>query len=329
MGKVYGPRHGSLQFWPRKKSKKMVASIGSWPKSKSVSLQGFAGYKAGMTHILLKDTRPGSTTKNDEIVIPVTVIECPNLKVFSIKLYKKDIRGLRVAGEIINPKADKALGRKLSLAKKYDLDKKLKDIETNLQDYKEIRVLLYTQPKKSGLGKKTPEVFEMGIGSSDIKSKFEYAKGLFDREIKVNEIFKSGARVDIHSITKGKGFQGVVKRFGVQLRAHKSQKKRRAAVLGPESPGKILWGMIMPGRLGFNLRTELNKDILIVGEDPSKINPKGGFLHYGLVKGNYVAIKGSIPGPCKRLVTFIEPQRQSRGFGTNFAVQYVSQESKQ
>ena len=117
MGKVYGPRHGSLQFWPRKKAKRTTALVKSWVKSKNVTLQGFAGYKAGMTHIVIKDTRPNSLTKNEELVMPVTVIECPTLKLFSIRFYKKTPYGSQVITEILNPKLDKVLERKLFLPK--------------------------------------------------------------------------------------------------------------------------------------------------------------------------------------------------------------------
>jgi len=329
MSKVYGPRHGSLQFWPRKKSKKMTAGVKSWPRSKNTTLQAFSGYKVGMTHIVIKDTRPTSMTKNEELFLPVTILECPALKVLSIRFYKPDPYGKKVALEILNPKLDKSLERRLSLPKKYNFEQRLKEAQDRISEFSEVHLLVYTQPKKTGFGKKTPEILEFGIGGNDIKSKLDYAKGLFDKEIKVSEIIKSGARVDVHSVTTGKGFQSVVKRFGMPLRSHKSEKKRRASVLGPELPGKVHWGVPMPGRMGFNLRTEYNTDIIMVDDKPEKINPKGGFLHYGLIKADYVLVKGSIPGPCKRLVTLTEPLRPGKSFGNNFTIQYISQESKQ
>ncbi len=329
MSKVFGPRHGSLQFWPRKKARRMVANVGSWVKNKNVTLQGFAGYKAGMTHIVIKDTRPNSMTKNEELVLPVTVIECPAIKVYSIRLYKKTPYGIKVVNEVLNAKQEKNLARKVDVSKKYKFEERLKDVESKINEYSEVRVLVHTQPKKSAIGKKTPEIFELNIGGNDIKAKFDYAKGLLDKEIKVSDILKAGNKVDAHSVTKGKGFQGVVKRFGVQLRSHKSEKKRRGAVIGTERPAKVRWGATMAGKMGSHLRTEYNKDILLVDDKPDKVNPKGGFLNYGLIKGDYILIKGSVAGARKRLITFTDCQRPGKVFGTNFSIQYVSQESKQ
>lgn len=329
MGRVHRPRHGSLQFWPRKKSKKPYAEIKAWVKTKNPSLLGFAGYKAGMTHIVAKDLRPNSLTKGEEVVWPVTVIECPALKIYSIRFYKKTSNGLTVASEILNPKLEKELSKKVNASKKKDFDSKVKEISSKVNDFYDLRVNVYTQPKRAGFGKKKPEIFEIGVGGSSVKDKLDFILGLLEKEISVNEVLKEGVKVDIHGVTRGKGFQGVIKRFGAQLRSHKSEKKRRGSIKGPEMPGKTLWTALMPGRMGYNLRTEYNKDILMIGNDPQKINPKGGFLHYGLVKNNFVLIKGSVPGHVKRLVTLTEPIRGSRGFGQNMQIQYISTESKQ
>ena len=125
MANIKRPTHGSKQFWPRKKAKRPYARIKSWPKSKSTSLLGFAGYKAGMTHIAFKDLRPNSQTKNESVVWPVTVIECPSIKIFSLRFYKKTLYGLKVVSEAFNNKLDKELSRKLKLPKNYEFDKKI------------------------------------------------------------------------------------------------------------------------------------------------------------------------------------------------------------
>jgi len=329
MPKVRRPRHGSLQFWPRKRSKKAYAKVKSWIKTNNTILQGFAGYKAGMTHIAIKDIRPHSLTKGEIIVWPVTVIECPSLKLVSIRLYKKTPYGLKVISEVFNPKLDKELAKKMSMPKKEkDQEEKIEKLRLRLPEISEIRIIVHTQPKKTGIGKKLPEIFELGIGGN-INLAFEYAKGLFNKEIKASEILKAGTKVDIHSVTKGKGFQGAVKRFGIQLRSHKSEKKRRGNNFGPIHPSHIHWGVPAPGRMGFHLRTEYNKELLLIGDNPEKINPKGGFLHYGQIKSEYVLIKGSVGGSTKRLITLTEPIRGTKGIGNTFEIQYISQESKQ
>ena len=329
MGRASKPRAGSLQFWPRKRAKRPYAKVKSWAKSKTVNLLGFAGYKAGMTHVAFKDNRPNSPTKGEVVVWPTTVIECPSIKVFSLRFYKKTPYGLKIVSEILNSKLDKELTRKVKLAKKQDFDNKIKEVSSKLDQFDDLRVNVYTQPQKTGIGKKKPELFELGIGGSTIKGKFDYAISLLTKEIKVSDVIKQGSKVDVHAVTRGKGFQGVVKRFGVHLMSHKTEKKRRTNIYGPTNPSKILWGMIMPGRMGFNLRTDYNKDILLLGDKPENVNPKGGFLHYGMVRNDYLLIKGSVAGHVRRLVTFTESIRNSKGIGQGMELQYVSQESKQ
>ena len=304
----------------------MHALVKSWVDLNQAKLLGFAGYKAGMTHITIKDNRSHSHTKGEQVVMPVTVIECPTLKILSLKFYKNSPYGYNISTEVLNSKLDKNLARKLMLPKK---SKELSEVESKLDTFDDMRIVVYTQPKNSGLGKKTPDIFEIGIGGKNVKEKFEFVKNLFDKELKVSDVFKAGSKVDVHSITKGKGFQGAVKRYGVDLRSHKSEKKRRGVVLGPERPGKILWAALMPGRMGVHLRTEHNKDVMLIGNKPEEINPKGGFLHYGLVRGDYLLLKGSVAGPAKRLITFVDPLRKAKTFGNNYEIQYVSLESKQ
>ena len=73
----------------------------------------------------------------------------------------------------------------------------------------------------------------MKIGGS-IEEKFKFAKENLGKEILILDVFKQGDQIDVHSITKGKGFQGPVKRFGITIRTHKSEKaKRNPGSLGP------------------------------------------------------------------------------------------------
>lgn len=317
-----------MQFWPRARAKKETAVVKSWASSKNVNLLGFAGYKAGMTHVMLKDTRQNSNTKNDVIRWPVTVVECPTMKVLSIKFYSNSPNGLQLISEVFNPKLDKELARTISLPSNYNYNEKLKKAESKLDVVVDVTVNVYTQPKKTGFGKKKPEVMEVEIGGNDIKAKLDFAKGLLDKEIKVSDIIKQGSYIDVHSVSKGKGFQGVVKRFGTALRHHKSEKGQRRMIYGPLRPARITWGMHMPGKMGYHTRTEYNKGVVIVSDKPEKVNPKGGFLHYGNVKNDFVLIHGSVPGAVKRIIRLTEPIRGAKQIG-NIDVQFISQESKQ
>src|SRR3989344_4684323 len=193
MGRASKPRAGSLQYWPRKRARRYYPRIRSWKRTNELKLLGFCGYKVGMTHLLVKDSNPHSATKEEQIFTPVTIIECPPLKIYSIRFYKKDDYGIKALTDILN-----------------------------------IKLVVYTQPKLTKLEKKKPEIFEISIGSNSINEKLDFAKSLLDKEIKLSDYFKPGQFIDVHAVTKGKGLQGPVKRFGIQLKSHKSEKKRRA-----------------------------------------------------------------------------------------------------
>ena len=67
-------------------------------------------------------------------------------------------------------------------------------------------------------------------------------------------------------------------------------------------PPRVLYTVPRAGQLGFFQRIEYNKRIIKVGENGEEITPKGGFVNYGVIRGDYILIKGSIPGPVKRLI---------------------------
>jgi len=106
-----------MQFWPRKKAKRPYSRVRSWKAAKAVKEAmplAFAGYKAGMTHMIVMSTK--NTRKPIETVVPVTVIECPPMKIASVRLYgkKKEGYGTEVVKEI-PLKVDKPPDRKLFL----------------------------------------------------------------------------------------------------------------------------------------------------------------------------------------------------------------------
>ena len=105
------PRRGSLQFWPRKRAKRIYPRINNAAKKKQATLLGFAGYKAGMTHIIGVDNAPKSITKGEEISIPVTILETPNIKIAGLRLYSSDFYGLHSISDIWSDTLDKELNR--------------------------------------------------------------------------------------------------------------------------------------------------------------------------------------------------------------------------
>ncbi len=298
MGRASKPRAGSLQFWPRTRAKRMYPRVRSWKQLDTCKLLGFMGYKVGMTHVQVQETNPslkGTSIKN----YPVTILECPPLKLFSIRFYKNTDYGEKVITEILQSNLDKVLSRKVSLPKSIK--------SKQPKDFDNVKVLVYTQPNLA-ISKKKPEILELGLSGSK-EEKLNYINSLLNKEIRASEIFKNNQYVDVHAVTKGKGFQGSVKRHHVDLRSHKSEKKRRGNIFGSQRPGKIHWGMPMPGQMGLNTRTEFNKQILEISNNFKEINPKSGFNNYGLVENEFILIKGSVPGARKRLIILTEPMR--------------------
>ena len=110
-------------------------------------------------------------------------------------------------------------------------------------------------------------------------------------EIKA-DIFAEGDRVDVTAISKGKGFQGAIKRHG-QSRgpmAHGSKYHRHAGSNGACSdPSRVFKGKRMPGHMGSVQVTVQNLDVVRVD-----------------VENNVILVKGAVPGPKKSLVTLKE-----------------------
>ena len=325
MGKPKRPRFGSMGVWPRKRAKNSYARIRSVPKTKEAKLLAFPAYKAGMTHTIIIGTDKNKRSSKLDEFVPATILECPPIKIASIRIYNK-----KGVAKQLNFKVDKELARKLSLPKEEKIAK-LEDIEKiNPEEYTDITVQAYTTPKSIGL-KKTPELFEIELGGSP-KEKLEYAKNHIGKAIAITDVFKEGQVVDTHGITKGKGLQGAVKRFGIGLKGHKSEKIRRTpgSLGGWVGQGHVMYRVAHAGQTGYHQRTQYNNLILKIGDKPEEVNPDGGIIRYGFVKLNYALIKGSIQGPKKRLVILSEPIRQkSKQSHTSDAIKFISKHSHQ
>jgi len=298
MPKVKTPRKGSLAYYPRKRARRIYPRLTSYPDSDKICVLGFGGYKAGMGHVILLDTNKGSKTFGQEISKACTILECPPMKVIGIRAYE-NTRGLSILGDVWVKELPKDVSRKMEL-KKPNTDFKVMD--SNVDRISNIRVMASTQPRLSGIGKKTPEIFEIEIGGKNINEKLEFSKKLLGKEVSAKDIFQIGEVVDVVAVTKGKGIEGPVKRFGVKIQVRHAKKKRRhIGALGSQTPRRVLWTVAQAGQLGFQTRTEFNKRILKIGEG-KEINPKSGFKRYGIIKNDYIIIEGSVPGSKKRLV---------------------------
>ncbi len=324
MGRIQAPRRGSLQFSPRSRAARPYPRVYTWPISNEVKLLGFAGYKAGMTHTFVLNTQKDTPTTNQEVFTPVTVLECPPLSVFAVRVYEKTSYGLQLNAEFWADKTSKFLPRAT------DIPKNPPKAPENISGT-HITVLVHTKPFDIDF-KKTPEIFEVGVGGGKFEDTLAYAKGILGKELKVFDLFKDGELVDVTAVTKGKGTQGPIKRFHVKLQKRKHSRsliERHVGSIGDRA-STVRFSVPMAGQMGYQTRTDFNKLIVKIGKAGEQITPSGGFLNYGEIKNDFVLIKGSVPGSVKRLIRFkfaIRPPAHYKPQKPN--VTYVSVASKQ
>ncbi len=308
-----------MQVWPRKRAKRSIAKVRYWHDNNTNKLLAFIGYKAGMTHSIIRDHSPHTQYKNEDVSIPITIIECPPLRPLSLRFYQNSYYGLKCIAEVYSKAIPKDLKKYINAQKK-----EVKEPES----FDEVRLIVSTQPHLAGFGQKRPSLIEVAASGKNKEEKIAYLKSLLDKDIRIQDIFKEQKFLDVHGVTKGKGYQGTVKRFGVTIRQHKAEKtKRGIGTLGSWHPSKVQFTVPQAGRMGYHQRTEYNKENLLIDADPKKINPKGGFLHYGMVKNDYIILKGSIVGPAKRAVILTPNMRKKSSH--NYEIKHISLESKQ
>lgn len=299
MSQVNRPRSGSLGFKPKVRADRIYPEIDNWEETNEQKPLGFAGYKVGMTRVLMIDDKEGAT-QGQEVAEAVTILEAPPLRVYGARFYTEDLNeGKQVVTEAWTESPSKELQNAVSVPKDGNLDNLEKAKEND--DITDVRLLVHTQPSRAGISKKKPANFEVGLGGN-VQDNIEYAEEMIGKEIEFSDVFEEGEYSDVIAVTKGKGTEGPVKRYGIKKLGHKTQKKRRkAGNVGPWHPDTLSWRVPLPGQQGFNNRTELNKRLLDFGE-AEEVQREGGFKNYGEVKSNYILVKGSVPGAEERLV---------------------------
>jgi large subunit ribosomal protein L3 len=335
--KQSAPRHGSLSYRPRKKARNPNSRIKAWakPEITTPTMSGFMGYKAGMTHLIFIENRKTSPFFGQEVSKAVTIIDCPPISICAIKAYKLTDYGLKTIGEVWAGELNEDLSRDFPLPKEYDTDKSLLEFEEKIEPYKasksfELRLMAHTQPRLAAVPKKKPDLMEIKVTAGSFEELVKYTKDLLGKEVRAMDVLKEGQFLDVAAVSKGKGFQGPVKRFGIKILPRKTRKARRAVgSIGPWRPPRVSYTIARAGQMGYHQRVEYNKRILKIGMDPKEINPKGGFINYGLVAGDYIILEGSVPGPNKRLVKMRHALRPKPHLEIIPDIVYISTESKQ
>ncbi|XP_047339351.1 60S ribosomal protein L3-2-like [Impatiens glandulifera] len=333
------PRHGSLGFLPRKRANRQRGKVKAFPKddpTKPCRLTSFIGYKAGMTHIVRDVEKPGSKLNKKEACEAVTIIEAPPMVIVGVVGYVKTSRGLRSLNTVWAQHLSEEAKRRFyknyckskkkaftKYSKKYETEEGKKDITTQLEKLKKycsvIRVLAHTQIRKmKGLKKKKADIMEIQVNGGSTHQKVDYAYSFFEKQVPVDAVFQKDEMIDIIGVTKGKGYEGVVTRWGVSRLPRKTHRGlRKVACIGAWHPARVSFTVARAGQNGYHHRTELNKKIYKVGKSGQEshtaitefdmtekdITPIGGFPHYGIVKEDYLMIKGGCVGTKKRVLT--------------------------
>jgi len=203
--------------------------------------------------------------------------------------------------------------------------KDVKDQTDRIVKYCQIvRVLAHTQPNKVNLRQKKAHLMEIQINGGTMRQKVDFGLGLFEHAVPVDTVFSGNDYLDIIGVTKGKGYQGAVSRWGVAMLQRKTHRGyRKVACIGAWHPARVRYSVARAGQDGYHHRTEMNKKVYRVGR-PAKdeksnkpewnattpvdlseknITPLGGFPHYGEVNDWFVMLKGAVMGPKKRVIT--------------------------
>jgi len=183
-----------------------------------------------------------------------------------------------------------------------------------------VRVIAHTQLDKLNIRQKRAHVLEIQVNGGTIAQKVDFARQNFEQEIRVSKVFNQDEMIDVLGVTKGKGYEGVTTRFGTKRLPRKTHRGlRKVGCIGAWHPARVRFQVARAGQLGYHHRTEMNKKVYRIGVGiryeggannastandltEKAITPLGGFPHYGIVREDFVLIKGCCVGPKKRAV---------------------------
>lgn len=219
--------------------------------------------KVGMTQIF-----------NDEgVLVPVTVLQAGPCVVTQVKTVENDGYAAVQVGFV---------------------DKKEKIVNVDKNGSKEIRNRHGVNKPEKGHFDKAGVSYKRFVREFKFENAEEYS---VKDEIKA-DIFTIGDKIDATAVSKGKGFQGAIKRFG-QSRgpmAHGSKFHRHQGSNGASSnPSRVFKGKGMPGHMGAIKVTVQNLEVVKVDAE-----------------NNLILVKGAVPGPKKSLVTLKETVKSAK-----------------
>jgi len=331
------PRHGSLGFLPKKRSKRHRGKCKAFPKddpTKPVHLTAFIAYKAGMTHIVRDVDKLGSKLNKKETVEAVTILEAPPMVIVGVVGYIKTPKGLRTFKTVFAEHLSEDCRRRFyknwykskkkaftKYAKKWKDDSGKKDIEKDFAKMvrycQVIRVIAHTQMKLLKKRQKKAHIMEIQLNGGTIADKVKFARDHLEKQIPVNQVFGQDEMIDTIGVTKGRGYKGVTSRWHTTKLPRKTHKGlRKVACIGAWHPSRVSFTVARAGQKGYHHRTEINKKVYRIGLGTDKANaktefdpiekritPLGGFPQYGEIKQDFVMLKGCVVGTRKRPIT--------------------------
>jgi large subunit ribosomal protein L3e len=166
-------------------------------------------------------------------------------------------------------------------------------------------------------------MMEIQVNGGSVAEKVEFAHALFEQPVPIATVFGENDMIDVIGVSKGKGVDGVITRWGTTRLPRKTHRGlRKIACIGSWHPGRVSCHVARAGQNGYHHRTEMNKKIYRIGAaskgadgevkfnastetdlTQKSITPLGGFVHYGQVLNDYVMVKGCVVGPKKRVLT--------------------------
>jgi len=339
--KFEAPRHGSLGYLPRKRTKKHRGKIRSFPKDnrgQKPHLTAFVGYKAGMTHVVREINRPGSKLHKKETVEAVTILEVPPMVVVGIVGYTQTPQGMQTLTKVFAQSLSEEVRRTFyknwckskkkaftRYAKNYDE----KDVAAKLQKIRDnadvVRVLAHTQIGKVNLRQSKAHMLEIQINGGSVAEKVDFGYSLFEQQVPIASVFSQDERLDVIGVTRGRGYEGVVARYGVSRLPRKTHRGlRKVACIGAWHPARVRYTVARTGQDGYFHRTHVGLQVMRLGEKVAEgavdksamtetdltakgITPLGGFPHYGEITNDWIMIKGGVQGPKKRVITLRKP----------------------
>jgi len=172
---------------------------------------------------------------------------------------------------------------------------------------------------------------EIQVNGGTIPEKVAWGYELFEKKVPVDTVFNQNELIDIIGVTKGKGYEGVITRWGTATLPRKTHRGlRKVSCIGAWHPARVRYTVARAGQNGYHHRTELNKKIYRVGHaavgeggkppvdkegkvmynattatdlSEKNITPLGGFPHFGEVNEDFLMLKGCVMGPKKRVIT--------------------------